>query len=58
MNKEKTLTIFSDYDDLFGICNVFARSHEVLNTCTFYLADGSLTPYFEGDGQMKIEPGI
>lgn len=43
MRKEETFTIFSDYDDLFGICNVFARSHEVFNTCTFYLADGSLT---------------
>lgn len=58
MREEETITIFSDFDDLFGLVNVFSRSHQVFNTCTFYLADGSITPSFDQAGRMMIEPGI
>lgn len=58
MREEETMTIFSDFDDLFGLTKVFSRSHQVFNTCTSYLADGSITPSFNANGEMVIEPGI
>lgn len=58
MREEETMTIFSDFDDLFGLTKVFSRSHQVFNTCTFYLADGSMTPSFNANGEMLIESGI
>lgn len=58
MRREETIGIFTDFDDLFGLKNIFSRSHEVFNPCSWYLADGSITPKFHPDGEMIIEPGI
>ncbi|UHK03291.1 MAG: RNA-dependent RNA polymerase [Hangzhou nephotettix cincticeps rhabdovirus 1] len=56
MREEETLQIFSDFDDLFGIQNVFSRSHQLFNPCFFYLADGSITPLFDRD-RMILDLG-
>lgn len=49
MRIEETLRIFSDFDRLFGLGEVFSRSHEVFSQCQFYLADGSITPRWDED---------
>ena len=59
MREEETTLLFSDFDYLFGLTNVFSRSHELFNPCQFYLADGSITPQFEPGTTVMIEvPGI
>lgn len=49
MRIEETLRIFSDFDRLFGLGDVFSRSHEVFSQSQFSLADGSITPQWDGD---------
>lgn len=48
MREEETLGIFTDFDRLFGLSKVFSRSHELFSDCTFYLADGTITPEWDG----------
>lgn len=57
MRSPETFQLFSDFDDLFGLTNVFSRSHEVFEECQFYLADGSITPRWIGD-RMIEGPGV
>lgn len=57
MREEETHAIFKDFDDLFGLTNVFTRSHELFNTSWLYLADGSITPKFSGQNLVE-EPGV
>lgn len=45
MSIEETLRIFSDFDKLFGLREVFSRSHEKFSQ--FYLADGSITSQWD-----------
>lgn len=49
MRIEETLRISSDFDKLFGLGELFSRSHEVFSQCQFYLADGSITPQWDGN---------
>lgn len=44
MRESETFHIFSEFDKLFGLTNVFSRSHELFSVCVFYLADGHLSP--------------
>lgn len=42
-------------DKLLGLGKFVSRSHEVFSECQFYLADGSITPEWDGD---TILPGL
>lgn len=57
MREPETMTLFSDFDDLFGIKQVFSRSHELFSACTFYLADGTITPEFK-EKRMITDLGV
>lgn len=52
MREEETFNIFSDFDKLFGLSSVFSRSHSLFSECSFYLADGSITPKWTLEGHM------
>lgn len=49
MRIEETLRISSDFDKLFGLGELFSRSHEVFSQCQFYLVDGSITSQWDGN---------
>lgn len=57
MRESETFHIFSDFDKLFGLTNVFSRSHELFSGCVFYLADGTITPDFQ-NGEMVADLGV
>lgn len=45
MREEETKSIFKDFDHLFGMENVFTRTHEMFSQSLMYLADGTITPF-------------
>nr|UDL13988.1 MAG: RNA dependent RNA polymerase [Xiangshan rhabdo-like virus 2] len=55
MRKEETASIFSDFDNLFGLTNCFRRSHELFHPAFLYLADGSVSHELnEGKTDLKL----
>lgn len=62
MREAETKTLFSDFDDLYGLTKVFSRTHELFNLSYFYVADGSITPqpYQDENGQwqLRLQPGV
>lgn len=56
MRENETMGIFRNFDRLFGFKNVLTRSHEVFEKCSFYLADGTFTPEWDEEGEMKDAP--
>nr|QMP82342.1 RNA-dependent RNA polymerase [Coleopteran rhabdo-related virus OKIAV29] len=56
MRKEETYEIFKDFDCLFGLNNVYTRSHDMFSESYIYLADSTYTPTVQGDG-LKVDEG-
>lgn len=52
MREEETKEIFKDIDCLFGLKDVFSRSHEMFTQSTIYLANGNYVPKFDDDNNM------
>lgn len=55
MREDETLPLFEDFDGLFGLVNVFSRTHEMFKDSTLYLADGTYTPQFNNNTGLIIE---
>nr|WAK77191.1 MAG: RNA-dependent RNA polymerase [Rhabdoviridae sp.] len=53
MRKEETEELFTMFDQLFGLTNVFTRSHEMFETSYLYLADGSYLPHFYSSSELR-----
>ncbi|AVM86063.1 L protein [Chimay rhabdovirus] len=53
MRKEETEELFTMFDQLFGLENVFTRSHEMFETSYLYLADGSYLPHFYTSTELR-----
>lgn len=51
MRKEETMHIFTFMDELFGLKNVFTRTHEMF-AGQLYLADGTYVPQMGTDGRF------
>jgi len=53
MRKEETEEIFEFFDGLFGVKNVYTRTHEMFEKSFIYLADGTFIPEFISPRVMK-----
>ncbi|QJQ27116.1 putative RdRp protein [IRE/CTVM19-associated rhabdovirus] len=58
MRKDETLGIFKFFDDLYGMENVFTRSHEMFEGAQLYLADSCYLPSTDPlTGKLKEDEG-
>lgn len=57
MRKEETLELFEDFDKLFGMKDVFTRTHEMFDKSIMYLADGNVTP-LDDQGNPIDDPAV
>nr|AYP67531.1 RNA-dependent RNA polymerase [Fairlight virus] len=55
MRKEETLDIFQMFDDLYGLTDVFTRSHEMFDSAQLYLADSSYLPSVDRKNNRLME---
>lgn len=62
MREPETKDIFTDFDHLFGLEQVFSRTHELFKDTYFYLADGTITPEVrereDGSIYLPEQPGV
>ncbi|UCR92536.1 MAG: RdRp and L protein [Apis rhabdovirus 4] len=52
MRKEETWDIFEFLDQLFGISNIYTRTHEMFTNSQLYLADGTYIPTKNSQNQF------
>nr|UYL95597.1 MAG: RNA-dependent RNA polymerase [Yanbian Rhabd tick virus 2] len=55
MREAETLELFTFFDDLYGLENVFTRSHEMFSKSQLYLADSSYRPKVDEEAKALVE---
>nr|WAK77161.1 MAG: RNA-dependent RNA polymerase [Rhabdoviridae sp.] len=55
MREEETKELFQVFDDLFGLDQVFTRSHEMFSKAQLYLADSSYLPKVDEANHKLVE---
>nr|DBA44345.1 TPA_asm: RdRp [Alphahymrhavirus sp. 'ectemnius'] len=57
MRKNETLELFQSFDDMFGLTECFARTHEMFEKSKLYLLNGSYVPKADGEGSLLEDLG-